>query len=104
MQIALSLLIGPVVNLGGGTVQQLDRGRDGVAGCRDDFRNWVTLGLWPAKADEDQWRHNGAGGSSEIDSNQWSRRDRATVWSGACTIDRIIGRRRVYATDGSLRP
>jgi transposase len=36
--------------------------------------------------------------------NQWSRRDRATVWSGACAIDRIIGRRRVDATDDSLRP
>jgi hypothetical protein len=22
----------------------------------DDFRNWVTLGLWPAKANENQWQ------------------------------------------------
>jgi hypothetical protein len=34
----------------------------------DDFRNWITLGLEPAKADENQRQvHNGAGGSGEIE-------------------------------------
>ena len=41
--------------------------RDWLAAL-DDFRNWVSLGLWPAKADENpRQAHNGAGGSGEIE-------------------------------------
>ena len=66
---------------------------------RDDFRNWVSLGLQPAKRNENRSAgQNGAGGSGEIESSQWSRRGRATVWSGACVIDRIIERRWAQVT------
>jgi hypothetical protein len=46
----------------------------------DDFRNWLGLGLQPAKGHENQGAgQNGTGGSGEIESSQWSRRGRATV-------------------------
>jgi hypothetical protein len=46
----------------------------------DDFRNWLALGLQPAKAHENRpLGQNGDGGSGEIESSQWSRRGRATV-------------------------
>jgi hypothetical protein len=49
-------------------------------GVRDDFRNWLALGLQPAKRHENQSAgQNGTGGSGEIESSQWSRRGRATV-------------------------
>ena len=59
---------------------------------RERFSTLVNLGLRPAKAMKigaSEWRR----GSGEIEVSQWSRRSRATVWSGACVIDRIIGRR-----------
>jgi hypothetical protein len=40
----------------------------------DDFRNWLALGLQPAKGHENQVAgQNGTGGSGEIESSQWSR-------------------------------